>query len=217
MATHSHIKIFIIILAVVMIVQSKLDSVSYASFVAYQKLENALVTDKKLLYLLQEALFPSQGLNRGDCRHSCWLGLYMCVTVGGVQPGNCNCSTLSGNFTYCQSFRWSSSALFDLILNDQLFVIDNVVSEVIFHLMERRDFINVALQVDALPCGTTEDDLLAALMRLLPWVRTYFIMVYMHFTLYYIVMHFLFINYAAEKLCETQWHTKRNRQGIRFH
>ena len=108
----------------------------------------------------------------------------MCVTVGGVQPGNCNRSRLSGDFTYCQLFRWSSSALFDLILNDQLFVIDNVVSEVIFHLMGRRDYIHVALQVDALPCGTTEDDLLAALMRLLPWVRTYFIMVYMHFTLY---------------------------------
>ena len=50
--------------------------------------------------------------------------------------------------------------------------------------MECRDYIHIALQVDALPCGTTEDDLLAALMRLLPWVRTYFIMVYMHFTLY---------------------------------
>ena len=63
MATHSHIKIFLIIVAVAMVVQSKLDTVSYASFVAYQKLENALVTDQKLLYLLQEALFPSQGLN----------------------------------------------------------------------------------------------------------------------------------------------------------
>ena len=172
MAVHSQFQFFLIILAVAMVVQSKIDNVSHASFVAYQKLENALLTDQKLLYLLQGALFPSQGLNRGDCRHSCWLDLYICVTVGSVHPGNCNHSTLSGNFSYCRVFRWSSSALVDLILNDQLFVLDNVVGEVIFHLMERRDYINVPLEIDGLPCGTTEDDLLAALMRLLPWART---------------------------------------------
>ena len=173
MAAHSHIQIFVITLAVAMVVQSKIDNVSHASFVAYQKLENALLTDQKLLYLLQGALFPSQGLNRGDCRHSCWLDLHVCVRVGSLQAGNCNHSALSRNFTYCQTFRWSSSALVDLILNDQLFVLDNVVSEFIFHLMQRRDYINVPLEIDALPCDTTEDDLLAALMQLLPWVRTY--------------------------------------------
>ena len=173
MAAHSHIQIFVITLAVAMVVQSKIDNVSHASFVAYQKLENALLTDQKLLYLLQGALFPSQGLNRGDCRHSCWLDLHVCVRVGSLQAGNCNHSALSHNFTYCQTFRWSSSALVDLILNDQLFVLDNVVSEFIFHLMQRRDYINVPLEIDALPCDTTKDDLLAALMQLLPWVCTY--------------------------------------------
>ena len=173
MAAHSHIQIFVITLAVAMVVQSKIDNVSHASFVAYQKLENALLTDQKLLYLLQGALFPSQGLNRGDCRHSCWLDLHVCVRVGSLQAGNCNHSALSRNFTYCQTFRWSSSALVDLILNDQLFVLDNVVSKFIFHLMQRRDYINVPLEIDALPCDTTKDDLLAALMQLLPWVCTF--------------------------------------------
>ena len=206
MATHSQIQICLIILVVAVVVQSKIDNVSHASFVAYQKLENALFTDQKLLYLLQGALLPSQGLNRGDCRHSCWLDLHVCVRVASLQTGNCNHSTLSCNFTYCQTFRWSSSALVDLILNDQLFVLDNVVSEFIFHLMQRRDYINVPLEIDALPCDTTKDDLLAALMKLLPWVRTYSNGT--QFTLGSagpnIPSNFLFFLYTGEEFCETQ-------------
>ena len=67
----------------------------------------------------------------------------------------------------------------DLILNDQLFVLDNVVSEFIFHLMQRRDHINVPLELDALPCETTKDDLLAALMQLLAPMGMYIFRIYL--------------------------------------
>ena len=115
------------------VVHSKIHNVSHASFVVYQKLENALVTNHEVLYLLQEALFPSQGLNRGD-----WLDLATCVMVDSVQDENCEKSHFSGeqrNFTYCRNFEWSSSALLDLIPYDQLFVLDNVLGEVIFYLI----------------------------------------------------------------------------------
>ena len=76
--------VFLILLAEATVVQSKIRRVSHASFVVYQKLEIALATNHEVLYLLQEALFPSQGLNRGD-----WLDLAMCVMVDSVQPEYC--------------------------------------------------------------------------------------------------------------------------------
>ena len=161
----------VILLAEATVVHTKIHNVSYASFVVQQKLENALVTDREVLYLLQEALFPSQGLNRGD-----WLDLATCVMVDSVQSENCETSHFSGeqsNFTYCQHFEWSSSALLDLIPYDQLFVLDNVVGEVIFHLIQRRDFIYIPLHIDTLPCGATEDDMRNALLRILSWVCTF--------------------------------------------
>ena len=63
----------LILLAEPMVVHSKIHNVSHVSFVVYLKLENALVRDREVLYLLQEALFPSQGLNRGG-----WLDLATC-------------------------------------------------------------------------------------------------------------------------------------------
>ena len=70
--------------------------------------------------------------------------LATCVMVDSVQPENCEKFHFSGeqrNFTYCRNFEWSSSALLDLIPYDQLFVLDNVLGEVIFHLIRHRDFI----------------------------------------------------------------------------
>ena len=168
------------------VVHSKIHNVSHASFVVYQKLENALVTNHEVLYLLQEALFPSQGLNRGD-----WLDLATCVMVDSVQDEICEKSHFSGeqrNFTYCRNFEWSSSALVDLIPYDQLFVLDNVLGEVIFHLIQRRDFIYIPLHIDSLPCGTTEDDLRNALLRLLSWVCTYSV---------YLIKHFVYISHLT--------------------
>ena len=103
----------LILLTETAVEHSKIHNGSYASFVVYQKLENALVTDHEVLYLLQEALFPSQRLNRDD-----WLDLANCFMVDSVQPENCEKSYFPGeqrNLTYCRNFEWSSSALLDLI------------------------------------------------------------------------------------------------------
>ena len=135
--------------------------------VVSQKLEDALIADKSVLYRMQEAFFPSQSLSHD------MVFLYTCVTVGGVQPGSCENSFLLGgqhNFTYCQNFQWSSSALVDFISFDQLMILDNVISESIIRIIVHRDYINMLLHIDTLPCDTTEDDILTALMQLLPWV-----------------------------------------------
>ena len=61
---------------------------------------------------MQEAFFPSQNLPPDSVR------LNVCVTVGSVQPGNCDNSFSpwgEGKFSYCQKFQWSRSVLLNLI------------------------------------------------------------------------------------------------------
>ena len=156
--------IFLGLLAAAVVLQS---NSQVTPQVIYQKLEDALIADKSVLYMMQEAFFPSQSLSQD------LVYLNVCVTVGSMQPGSCDNSSLLGgqsNFTYCQYFQWSSSALVNLISVDQLFVLDSVISENIIHSIFHWKYLHVPLHIDALPCETTEDDILGALMQLLPWV-----------------------------------------------
>ena len=134
----------------------------------YRKLEDALTGNKTVLYEMQVAFFPSKGSSRDV------LYLHVCVTVGSMQPESYENSSLPGgqsNFTYyCQKFQWSSSALVDLISIDQLLIMDNMISESIIHVVEHQKYMKVPLQIYNIPCDITDDDILAALMRLLPWV-----------------------------------------------
>ena len=156
--------IFLILLAAAVVVES---IPRVAPQVIYQKLEGALIADSSVLYLMQEAFFPYHSLSRD------LVYLNVCVTVGGVQPGRCdNFSLFSGqrNSSYCQYFQWSGSALVDLISFDQLLILDNVMSESIIRMIMHREYIDIPLHIDTVPCETTEDDILAALIQLLPWV-----------------------------------------------
>ena len=79
------------------------------------------------------------------------------MTFGGVLPGSCDSSSLTGgqnNFSYCQWFQWSSSALLDLISIDQLLILDIVISPAVFHIIECHKYIGVPLHVHTLPCET---------------------------------------------------------------
>ena len=62
--------------------------------------------------------------------------------------------------------------LLHLILNDQLLVLDNVKIEHINRIIKHWAKLKVPLQIDILPCDVTENDILEALLQLLPWVST---------------------------------------------
>ena len=159
-----HASIFLILLAAAVVVES---NPPVAPQVVYQKLEDALIADGSVLYLMQEAFFPSQSLSRDV------VYLNVCVIVGSVQPGRCDNTSLFGgqsNFSYCQGFQWSGSALINFISFDQLLILDNVMSESIIRIIMHREYIDVPLHIHTVPCETTEDDILAALIQLLPWV-----------------------------------------------
>jgi len=141
-----------------------------ASQAVYQKLEHALITDSKAGYSMQDTFFPTQGLSLD------LIFIQVNVTVDSMLPKSCSrhppSPGTSTKFSYCQKFQWSSSPLLNLISVDQLLILDNVISEWIYHTMEHHDFLQFALRIDTLPCDTSEDDLLEALMQLLPQVST---------------------------------------------
>ena len=56
----------------------------------------------------------------------------------------------------------------NLISVDQLLILDNVISESIVRITQHRKYLHFPLHIDSLPCYVTEDDIVAALMQLLP-------------------------------------------------
>ena len=151
--------ITVLLVAGVMVVQSHTPSQ-----ILYQKLEDSFSMNHKVLYQMHDAFFRSQKFPPD------WLYLHVCVTVDSEHHGSCE-----SNFSYCQNFQWSSSALVDLILIDQLLILDNVLSESIIHIIDHQiyDYIRVPLHIDHLPCGITKDDVLPVLIHLLSWVYVY--------------------------------------------
>ena len=85
-----------ILMAIAMTVQS---AHHLAPQVVYQKLEHALITDSKVVYLMQNTFFPSQGSPQVIV-----VVIGVNVTVDSMMPGSCDeHSPLSGtqiNFSY---------------------------------------------------------------------------------------------------------------------
>ena len=174
--------IFLVLLAATVTVQSK-RQIYTASQGVNQKLEDALFSNSSLLYMMQE-VFIQSSLVPHDLVY-----LNVCVTVEHLHPGNCDNSSLpdgQSNFSYCQKFQWSSSALVNLISIDQLLILDNVITESFVREIMHRDYIDIQLHIDTIPCEATENDITAALMQLLPWVCVcVYTYTYVLMTIYY--------------------------------
>ena len=162
-----HASTFVLITATIAVTARS--TIQYlAPQVVYQKLEHALITDRKVGYLMQHTFFPSQGSSQDL--------FFINVSVDSTLPESCDGHpVLPGtlvSFSYHQNFQWSSSPLLNIIPIDQLLILDNVICRSIHITIQNSDFLQISLHIDTLPCNTSEDDLLEALMQLLPWVRT---------------------------------------------
>ena len=96
--------------------------------------------------------------------------LDVCIAVG---TGRCNKSSFSGvlnHSSYHQKFQWSSTALLDLISNDQLLIMDNVLCRAVQNGIRHCSWLPMHLQIDSLPGGISEEDFVEALIQLLFWV-----------------------------------------------
>ena len=142
-----------------------------APHILFQKLENALKTNKQTLYLLRKTFFPSQHLPRD------LVNLHVHVTIDSVLSKKCDehcpASGAISNFSFTQTFQWSSSPLLDLIPSGQLLTLDNVLSRTVYRDTFHHSSLLVELQIDSFPIDATEKDLLEALIQLLCWVSTF--------------------------------------------
>ena len=148
-----------------MVVHSRGDM---APQVLFQKLEDALKTNKQTLYLLRKAFFPQHHLSRD------LVNLDVHVTICSVLPEKCDehcaASGAISNFSYTQRFQWSSSPLLDLIPSGQFLTLDNVLSTIVYQVALHRSWLSVELQIESFPNDVSENDLLEALIELLCWV-----------------------------------------------
>ena len=165
---HNVIATISFLIIATMLVHSREDM---APQVLFQKLEDALKTNKQTLYLLRNAFFPPHHLPRD------LVNLHVHVIVCSVLPEKCDehcaASGAISNFSYTQRFQWSSSPLLDLIPSGQLLTLDNVLSRVIYHETFHRSWLSVELQIDSFPNDVSENDLLEALIQLLCWVSIF--------------------------------------------
>ena len=122
---------------------------SMAPQVLFQKLEDALKTNKQTLYLLRKAFFPPHHLPRD------LVNLDVHVTVCNVLPEKCDehcaASGAISNFSYTQRFQWSSSPLLDLIPSGQIMTLDNVLSRFVYRETFKHSLLSVKLQIDSFP------------------------------------------------------------------
>ena len=100
--------------------------------------------------------FPAKGSSRDVVYFN-----YVCVTVGSVEPESCDDS-------FFKLHDGQSNILPDVSVEQFCLFCENII-----HVMEHQKYMAVPLQIDTLPCDIRVDDILTALMRLLPWVSLY--------------------------------------------
>lgn len=164
---YSHISLSLLIAALIMG-----GSGDMAPQLLFQKLEDAFKTDNKTLYQMQGAFFPVQESPRD------YVHFDMSVTIGS--PPSClghSCSSdmQSTNLRYHRRFQWSRSPFLDLISNDQLLVMDNVLTRTVDNTIQRHSWLTVQLHIDSISYNVSENDVLEALIQLLSWVCKYYV------------------------------------------
>ena len=167
LARYSHISLSLLIAAVIMGGRGDM-----APRLLFQKLEDAFKTDNKTLYQMQGAFFPVQESPRD------YVHFDMSVTIGSMPSClgySCSPDVQSTNFQYHQKFQWSRSPFLDLISNDQLLVMDNVLTRTVDNTIQCHSWLTVQLHIDSIPYNVSENDVLEALIQLLSWVCKHYV------------------------------------------
>ena len=149
--------------------------ISEVNFQLYSHMEDALVHNKEALFKLRELFFPTLHTERLD---SLVKFIKICVTIDEVPETKCR--TVEGyvpvasNFSHCNIFQWTSSALLSHINFNQLLVLENVFTVILYgHLLGHSSFIftDISLHLKTLPCAPSEKSLHSTEYILASWVR----------------------------------------------
>ena len=151
-----------------------------STFLLYQKLEGALINNSKALFQLKEMFFSASGSHTQEVQI---LHMHICVRVGTTEvfqsPGtSANSSNGTHTSTHCWNFKWSASALLNLITVDQLMTIDFMYVYFVYQQIRGttgHHNINIKLNAVLLPCmhEPSENHLKGALISLFTWVSLF--------------------------------------------
>ena len=136
----------------------------------YQKLERALINNSRALLQMKRKFFPVFDPHIQEVQV---LQLHVCVRVMGQVKSSGSTTNISDSSIHRWNFKWSASALLNLISIDQLMAFDFVYVDTIYSQIQRsmaHKTVSITLSTDLPPCTSSESDLQEALVQLLSWV-----------------------------------------------
>ena len=149
----------------------------------YRELESALLRNPNALYALHTAFFEPNRVPREVAHISLHLninhmGPSNCTTAGPNQWSLANGTNDTSKhndsqlYEYYWQFKWSHSAVLSQINVGELWVFDNILTQILYWRVSTSDHrvATITLHVPSLPCKLSHDDVLWTVITFLTWV-----------------------------------------------
>ncbi len=142
----------------------------------YNQIENAILSDPKLVFKLREAFHPVVTERRWQVDGVQVVPIVLCVNFNPAREADiCGTNTtLSPNTEYCKMFQWTNSYLLNLISPELLLTMDPVIYFIIYSKIVRSTLPPSSVQLTDIEvnssCVPSFDDFLSASAVLLSWV-----------------------------------------------
>jgi hypothetical protein len=160
------------------LVQPANSEYSDSIYSTYNQIENAILSDPKLVFKLREAFHPVVTERRWQVDGVQVLPIVLCVNFNPAREADiCGTNkTLSPNTEYCKKFQWTNSYLLNLISPELLLTMDPVVYYMIYSGTVRSTYSRKVhltdIEVNS-SCVPSFDDFLSASAVFLSWVISY--------------------------------------------
>ena len=107
---------------------------SESIYSTYSQIENAVLSDSKLIFKLREAFHPVINERRWQVDGVQVVPIRLCVTFNPAYEAKiCGTNTTVGLYTeYCKNFQWTNSYLLNLISPELLLTMDPVAYLIIY-------------------------------------------------------------------------------------
>lgn len=166
----------LLILLVLSLVQPANAKYSDSIYFTYNQIENAVLSDPKLVFKLRQAFHPVITERRWQVDGVQVVPIVLCVNFNPAHEADiCGTNeTLSPNTEYCKWFQWTNSYLLNLISPELLLTMDPVFYSVIYSEIVKSVYNSVQLtdiEVNS-SCVPSFDDFLSASALFLSWVMS---------------------------------------------
>ena len=160
---------------VVQLVKNKFSESIYST---YNQIENAVLSDPKLIFNLRQAFHPATINRRWQVDGIQIVPIRLCVTFNPAYEAKiCGTNTTVGpNTEYCNDFRWTNSYLLNLISPQLLLTMDPTVylliySEIVGSSHKASTLVKLYTEVHSnSSCVPSFNDFLSASAIFLSWV-----------------------------------------------